>query len=151
MKLIFSFFILIALTASCSPNIHSTYYTSGAGYNSQVIGAKCSQCGRQMNLSWNQYNNVENISCPYCGGLTNTKQACSVFKYDSDQQSAQALGNALVNVSKSYQDQQATKNQSTPATPPPSSNSCQYKTYTIFSNGKTMFCTQYSSCTVQCY
>jgi len=149
-KTIYLIFLILALS-SCGPNIHSAYYTSGAGYNKQVIGARCSQCGRQMNISWHQYNTIQAISCPYCGATTNTKQASAAFKYEQDRANAQAntqaLSNAIKEIGDSYSESQKAKANAYQSYSSP----CQYRTYTIMVRGKTEFCTQQTNCDVYCY
>lgn len=149
MKKILILISMLFLVISCAPNIQSPYYTSpsGGGYNQQVIGAKCSSCGRQMNISWNQYNNVEAVSCPYCGAHTNTKQACATFKYESDQRNAQAWSNAIKNVGDSYSESQKNKANMYKS----NSSSCQYKSWTTTVGTTMLHCTQYSNCNVNCF
>jgi len=149
MKKILCFILLILMMASCSPNIRSPYYSSpsGAGYSKAVIGAKCSGCGRQMNISWNQYNNIEAISCPYCGTHTNTKQACSTFKYESDQRTTQAWSNAIKDIGDSYSESQKRKADLYKS----SSSSCQYKSWTTTVGTTMLHCTQNTNCDVNCF
>jgi len=70
--------LVLLLLVSCT-NVHDPYYKSpsGGGYYKQVIGARCAHCSREMLVSWAQYNQHENIKCPYCGGMSNLKQACA--------------------------------------------------------------------------
>lgn len=145
--------IFSAILSSCAPNIHSSFYTnpSSAGYNQQVIGVKCQSCGRIGQISWNQYNNIKEVKCPYCGNMMKTTEAAAAHKYDSDQVDTYSLGNAVNDFSSGMQSYKPK------ATINPYSNSgtldtkCQYKTYNIFSNGKNMFCTQDTFCNVHCY
>lgn len=141
-------FLMVSIV-SCAPNIHSPQYTSptGSGYNQQVIGALCSHCGRPMNISWHQYNDSASISCPFCGQLTNTKQACATFKNSSDQRNSQALVNAIQGVGNSYSEIQNNKIEAYKS----STSSCQYKTWTTTVGSKMLFCSQDSSCNVNCY
>lgn len=151
MKSAMGLLVVVALMASCAPNIHSPYYSNptGGGYNTQVIGIKCHTCGRIGQISWNQYNTRETVTCPYCGALIKVKEGVSAHTYDIRQQNNEGMNQAVINLSETYQKQQAEKKQSLNSSSSPSS--CEYKTYTVFTNGKTMFCTQYSSCDVQCY
>lgn len=101
MKNIACILFLMVSIISCAPNIHSPQYTSptGGGYNQQVIGALCSHCGRQMNISWHQYNDRESISCPYCGQQSNTKEAAARWvpvMNARNQQANQAAVNTLI-------------------------------------------------------
>lgn len=152
MRIIFFALVAINLTflASCG-NIHSPYYTSptGAGYNQQVIGAKCAHCSRQMNISWNQYNNMNEVSCPYCGRLTNTKQGAATFTYDNNNSSKQQQGSLIVdsiNAVGNYHQAKADAYRSSL-----NSNKCEYRSYTTTVGSKTMYCTQDSFCNINCF
>jgi len=78
MKYLLPFSLIISLfIGGCS--MPTSYYTSpqSAGYNQQKLGGICEHCGKQFNLSGNQLNNVPLIKCPYCGNLSNTKEAAA--------------------------------------------------------------------------
>lgn len=74
----------------------TSYYTNpqSAGYNQQGLGGICEHCGRQFNLSGNQLHNLTEIKCPYCGNLSNTKNAAARWvpvKNQRDQQANQQM------------------------------------------------------------
>jgi len=135
MKKVLGLLAIVLLMSSCGPNIHSAYYTnsSSAGYNQQVIGVKCPSCGRTGQISWNQFNNIKEVKCPYCGVMMNTRQTAAAFKYDSNQANSYSLGNAITDFSKGMQSYKPK------STSNPYSNSgtlgskCQQKTYNIYS------------------
>lgn len=153
MKRVLGLLAIVLLMSSCGPNIHSAYYTnsSSAGYNQQVIGVKCPSCGRTGQISWNQFNNIKEVKCPYCGVMMNTRQTAAAFKYDSNQANSYSLGNAITDFSKGMQSYKPK------STSNPYSNSgtldskCQQKTYNIYSNGKNTLCTQDIFCNVSCF
>lgn len=138
------------LLSSCT-NIHSPYYTSpaGGGYNQSVIGVKCTHCSRQMNISWNQYNNIAEVTCPYCGKSTNTKQGAAAFTYDVNNRGNQQQGSLLVdtiNATGNYHQAKADAYKSSL-----NSNKCEYRSYTTTVGTKMMHCTQDIYCNINCF
>ena len=92
------------------------YYTnpSSEGYYQQGLGGLCQSCNRQFAMSGYQLNNIESITCPYCGMAQNTRMAANRWNYAIQQQQAynnqQALANFASNMQQ-IQQQHAEKRQ----------------------------------------
>ena len=135
--------VIMFILAACSTNVNAPYYrySSKGGYNTQVVGSKCSLCGRVNAVSWNQIDHRETITCAYCGGEFNPKQGMAAHKYDSNQIRTQMYNNAIINSLGNMNNQPGRS---------PATTGCQYRTYTIQVNGTTKFCKQNTNCSVFC-
>lgn len=80
---------LMFVTACSKP---TSYYTSpnSAGYNQRALGAVCEHCGKTMQISGNQLQNVPQIKCPYCSHLSNTRNASARWVPVKNQRNQQA-------------------------------------------------------------
>jgi len=119
-----SFILLVAflLLSACAMPV--SYYTdpNSAGYTVQGLGGICDYCGKQFNMSGYQLQNVQNIKCPYCGGISNTKKSAARWvevknKYNQDIATSILIGaiqgtaDGLENRNNSYVNQPSAINQ----------------------------------------
>ncbi len=81
---------LLFLLGGCSKP--TSYYTNpnSAGYNKQALGAICEHCGKMMQISGNQLQNISSIKCPYCSNYSNTRNAASKWVAVKNQREQQA-------------------------------------------------------------
>lgn len=102
---------LCLLSVGCA-TLDPTYYTNSnsPGYREFALGGLCEKCNRVFNFTGEQFDNIENIQCPYCGHVQNLKMASNRYTYwkqqqDQIQQAQQQEANrvALYNSVQSYQ------------------------------------------------